>query len=421
MKLVRQTRDGWKYHLNQREGDCLRSLLNQFPITAQIPAQISRTDADPKSIEREKLLNESLAEHRTELKQQAANLLAPGKFKPGEKSFLLALNPEEREILLQILNDIRIGCWRVLGEPEDLEPERAQDALAGQLVAEAKTNQSQRDFARAEISAARALTIRDNPETRQLLLAARTGGVSLASSSADEAPQSKLSIMSRDGGVVAAVIPDAAGTPAAISVRSTSAHAEMWRIDLPPSASLPDTMALSERDGNTRQIAISWPEAIGSAPAVFHVGIWSLEDGKPAGRFRELLMEGLDLGRHTKRVPAMAFDPGNPWIATGGEDGKLCLWDYSGVKPHLIWEQEDTHEPNVHGIAFNKDGSLLASGGGDYLVKTWRTAEMAKNYDPKIAYVPHKIEPDTHADRSQRLRFRRGIPSGLQSDRFGRI
>ena len=87
MKLVRQTRDGWKYHLNQREGDCLRSLLNQFPITAQIPAQISRTDADPKSIEREKLLNESLAEHRKELKKQATNLLAPGKFKPGRKGF----------------------------------------------------------------------------------------------------------------------------------------------------------------------------------------------------------------------------------------------------------------------------------------------------------------------------------------------
>ena len=281
----------------------------------------------------------------------------------------------------------------IIGSIAYFSYERAQDALAGQLVAEAKTSQSQRDFARAEISAAKALTIRDTPETRQLLLAARTGGVRLVSSSADEAPQSKLSIMSRDGGVVAAIIPDAAGTHATISIRSTSTGTEMWRIDLPPGAGLPDTMALSEHNGNARQIAISWPEVSGSAPAVFHAGIWNLEDGKPAGRFRELLMEGSDLGRHAKRVPAIAFDPSNPWVATGGEDGKLCLWDYSGEKPLLIWEQEETHEPNVHGIAFNKDGSLLASGGGDYLVKTWRTAEMAKNYDPKIAYVPHKIEP----------------------------
>ena len=32
-----------------------------------------------------KLLNESLAEHRKELKKQAMNLLAPGKFNGGRK------------------------------------------------------------------------------------------------------------------------------------------------------------------------------------------------------------------------------------------------------------------------------------------------------------------------------------------------
>ena len=124
MKLVRQIKSGWKYELNQGEGDCLRSLLQQFPITADTHAQISRTDADPKSNEREKLLNESQAEHRKELKKQATNLLAAGKFKRGEEGYLLTLNLEEREILLQILNDIRIGSWHVLGEPEELEPEK---------------------------------------------------------------------------------------------------------------------------------------------------------------------------------------------------------------------------------------------------------------------------------------------------------
>ncbi len=123
MKLVRQNKDGWTYHLNQREGDCLRSLLQQFPLTANVPAQISKTGADPKTVEREKLLNESLAEHRNELKKQAMNLLGAGKFKRGENGYRLTLNPEEREILLQIFNDIRIGSWHELGEPEELEPE----------------------------------------------------------------------------------------------------------------------------------------------------------------------------------------------------------------------------------------------------------------------------------------------------------
>src|ERR1039458_3708032 len=124
MRLASKTRDGWRYQLNQREGDCLRSLLRQFPINANVQAKISKTDADPKSVEREKLLNESLAEHRKELRKQAMNLLAPVKFKRGEKGYQLTLNLEEREILLQILNDIRIGCWHALGEPEELEPKK---------------------------------------------------------------------------------------------------------------------------------------------------------------------------------------------------------------------------------------------------------------------------------------------------------
>jgi len=121
MKLIRQIRGGREYRLNQNEADCLRSLLQQFPITADVSATISKTGADPETVEREKLLNESLAGHRKELKKQAMKLLAAEKFKKVENVYWLTLNPEEHEILLQILNDIRVGSWRVLGEPEDLD------------------------------------------------------------------------------------------------------------------------------------------------------------------------------------------------------------------------------------------------------------------------------------------------------------
>jgi len=123
MKLVRQTKGGWQYQLNQKEADCLRSLLQQYPITATVPAQISKTDTDPEKREREKLLNESLAKHRKELKKQATNLLDAKKFKKVEKGCWLTLNSGEREILLQILNDIRVGSWHELGEPDDLDSE----------------------------------------------------------------------------------------------------------------------------------------------------------------------------------------------------------------------------------------------------------------------------------------------------------
>lgn len=131
MKLIRQTKAGSKYELSRREGDCLKSLLQQFPVTASTHARISKTDTEPASVEREKLLNESLAEHRAELKNLAANLLT--QLKSGEKGYLLTLGPVEREIMLQILNDIRVGCWHVLGEPEELEPETMPESEREQV------------------------------------------------------------------------------------------------------------------------------------------------------------------------------------------------------------------------------------------------------------------------------------------------
>jgi len=121
MKLLKQSRDGWAYELNQQEAMCLRTLLKEFPLTPATAVKITRTESGRRAAERERLLNESLAEHREELKGKAARFLTSGRLKAGQDGWRLRLNPEEREILLQLLNDIRVGSWRALGEPEDLE------------------------------------------------------------------------------------------------------------------------------------------------------------------------------------------------------------------------------------------------------------------------------------------------------------
>ena len=120
MKLLKRGRNEWKYKLESKEGMLLRALVREFPPTAATPAKITRTLADAKSAERERLLNESLAKHRQELKEQAGMLLAKN-LKPGKDGWRLSLNLEEREILLQLINDIRLESWHALGEPEDLE------------------------------------------------------------------------------------------------------------------------------------------------------------------------------------------------------------------------------------------------------------------------------------------------------------
>ena len=126
MKLVRQKDGLWQYHLVQNETGVLVGLLKKFPFTKTAPVKISRTDKHPKARERENLLNESLAEHRKELKRSAQDLIHPDKLKQQEKGWLMTLSLEERETMLQILNDIRVGSWRALGEPEDLHTKAPQ-------------------------------------------------------------------------------------------------------------------------------------------------------------------------------------------------------------------------------------------------------------------------------------------------------
>jgi WD40 repeat protein len=269
---------------------------------------------------------------------------------------------------------------------------QTRDANAAQFVAEAKGDLAQRDYARAEIASAVALTYRDTPDIRQLLFLARLGGISVTGRSAEGSP-SVLNIFSRDGDVEATVLKGGANDRTTVVIAYPDQHQELWRIILPATAGVPDSMAVSELAGTMRRIAIAWPDKTQSS--VFHTGVWDLEKGKAASGFRELLSStDPTLGRHTKRVSSLAFPASKPWVATGGEDGKICLWDLSLPQPKLIWEKEGAHYPDVNGIAFNAHGSLLASGGGDYLVKVWKTSGMTgAKYDAQAPYQAHDVEP----------------------------
>ena len=120
MRLIKQSGAGWKYELNRNEGILLRTLVKEFPLTAATAARISRTGSDAKSAERERLLNESLARHRQELKHLAGKLLAV-RLKHEREGWRLSLSESEREVLLQLLNDIRVESWHALGEPAELD------------------------------------------------------------------------------------------------------------------------------------------------------------------------------------------------------------------------------------------------------------------------------------------------------------
>src|SRR6185369_5111183 len=66
------------------------------------------------------LLDEALAAQRASNKRRLESwLAAPDRFKHDETGYEFKLSRADSEWLLQVLNDVRVGSWLLLGEPEE--------------------------------------------------------------------------------------------------------------------------------------------------------------------------------------------------------------------------------------------------------------------------------------------------------------
>src|SRR5882672_5839199 len=65
---------------------------------------------------------------------------------------------------------------------------------------------------------------------------------------------------------------------------------------------------------------------------------------------------------HTRSANAVAFSPDNRWLASGGKDNVIKIWDLTtGNVLRTLYG----HTSNVNTLAVSADGKLLASGSGD--------------------------------------------------------
>nr|XP_027201369.1 EKC/KEOPS complex subunit Tp53rk-like [Dermatophagoides pteronyssinus] len=71
---------------------------------------------------------------------------------------------------------------------------------------------------------------------------------------------------------------------------------------------------------------------------------------------------------HTKPVTALAFSPCLRFLASGGVDKLICIWDLHDCR--LINKMASHQKPVCH-AAFSPDGKHLASAGFDNSVKLW--------------------------------------------------
>jgi WD40 repeat protein len=103
-----------------------------------------------------------------------------------------------------------------------------------------------------------------------------------------------------------------------------------------------------------------------AAAADRNITIWHLDGMRLAGKSLVL--------RSSSPVLTVAFSPATSLLASGGQDGRVELWDLATRKPTLL----GYHTGRVNRLAFSPDGATLASAGEDGLVILWNVDKRTK-------------------------------------------
>jgi WD40 repeat protein len=73
-------------------------------------------------------------------------------------------------------------------------------------------------------------------------------------------------------------------------------------------------------------------------------------------------------GHHSAVVSTLVFSPDGRFLASGGLDRQVMIWD---VSTRARWAILTGHDDIVTSLDFSPDGKTLASAGGDHVVVLW--------------------------------------------------
>jgi WD repeat-containing protein 48 len=79
------------------------------------------------------------------------------------------------------------------------------------------------------------------------------------------------------------------------------------------------------------------------------------------------------IGQHADYVKCVATpNPQADWVASGGLDRKICLWDLSGAGQKLeieVGDEEKSEKGSIYALSASR--SIVASGGPESIVRLW--------------------------------------------------
>lgn len=111
------------FRLAKPEQQLLMAMLKLYPCIPPAHHQLSKLAKHPSKDPNQRLLDEALSEQREENKRLIQAFVNDSeRIVETEKGFRLTLSGSDVEWLLQVLNDVRIGNWVLLGSPEEGAP-----------------------------------------------------------------------------------------------------------------------------------------------------------------------------------------------------------------------------------------------------------------------------------------------------------
>ncbi len=135
MRLVETRPDGYVFEMGRKEHGILLDVLRRYPVIPENYAG-SRPQENSYSVLDVNLLREALAEVRKENRTVLENWIRNEEvWSKSATGWIFTIGSGELEWLLQMLNDVRVGSWILLGSPElgtkeDLEPKAENLELA---------------------------------------------------------------------------------------------------------------------------------------------------------------------------------------------------------------------------------------------------------------------------------------------------